>query len=125
MGSRGAADISPAWITAACAVAAIVAGLVVWAVRWVWKILVRTLQFLHDWEGEPEREGVPARPGVMLRLQKVEGIVTDIHGQVYPNGSASLRDVVDRSAAALADIKAEQASVRAELLKVQRTGRED
>ena len=107
--------MSAAWVTAACAVAAILAGLMVWAVRWVWKILIRTLQFLHDWEGEPEREGVAARPGVMLRLHSVEDSLAKVLTEVSPNGGRSLRDDVARMRADVADIKDEQANVRGEL----------
>jgi hypothetical protein len=39
------------------------------AIRPVFKGVV---DFLEDWNGEPERRGVPARPGVMERLAAVE-----------------------------------------------------
>lgn len=36
--------------------------------RWVRSWGKRIGDFLDDWNGEPERPGVPARPGVMQRL---------------------------------------------------------
>ena len=99
--------------------AVIIAGLIVWAARWVWKILIRTLQFLHDWEGEPEREGVAARPGVMLRLHSVEDSLAKVLTEVSPNGGRSLRDDVHRMRSDVADIKDEQSKVRDELSRVQ------
>ena len=34
--------------------------------------------FLDDWFGEPAREGQPARPGVMERLEALEKAVADL-----------------------------------------------
>jgi|SRR5690606_6239788 len=36
--------------------------------RWIRSWGKRISDFLDDWNGEPERPGVPARPGVMQRL---------------------------------------------------------
>lgn len=46
-------------------------------------------EFRDDWFGEPERPGVPGRPGVMVRLATIED-------QLHPNHGTSLRDAVDR-----------------------------
>lgn len=52
--------------------------------------LVRAFdEFLSDWHGEPGRPGVPARAGVLARLQVIEGELT------Y-NGGQSLKDAVHR-----------------------------
>lgn len=50
--------------------------------------------FLEDWNGEPARKGVPARPGVMERLANVEKELT-------LNGGRSLKDTVMRMAGQL------------------------
>lgn len=112
--------MSAAWVSAACALLIIVAGFAVWAARWVVKILLRTVQFLHDWEGEPAREGVEARPGVMLRLRSVEDSLATVLTEVTPNGGTSLRDMVNRTAADVAAIKDEQARVGAELARMRK-----
>lgn len=59
--------------------------------------------FMRDWQGEPERPGVPARPGVMLRLQTHEndltalaGQVEVIHSEVNYNHGGSIKDAVGR-----------------------------
>ncbi|GAA1749347.1 hypothetical protein [Nonomuraea bangladeshensis] len=44
---------------------------------------------VDDWQGEPARHGVPARPGVMERLATIEE-------QLHPNHGSTLRDVVNR-----------------------------
>ena len=49
---------------------------------------------LDDWRGEPERPGVPGRPGVMTRLAKIEA-------ELRPNHGSSLRDAVNRIEAAV------------------------
>jgi hypothetical protein len=115
--------VSAAWFTAAIALAVAVGGLVVWAGRWVTKILTGVLRFLEDWRGEPARPGVEARPGVLARLQTVERIVTDVRRELYANGGTSLRDVVHQTAADVADIKDEQATVRADLARIQEGNR--
>ncbi|MEU1883442.1 hypothetical protein ABZ470_39565 [Streptosporangium sp. NPDC020072] len=49
----------------------------------------RLTHFLDDWQGEPARPGVEARPGIPERLQKIES-------ELRRNSGTSLRDVVDR-----------------------------
>ncbi|MBL0777016.1 hypothetical protein G6541_06370 [Streptomyces albidoflavus] len=64
----------------------------------------RVDQFIDDWQGEPSRAGVPARPGVMERMGGLEdrmgGVEADlqrIKHELYPNSGGSLRDAVDRA----------------------------
>lgn len=40
--------------------------------RPIFLLMGRTNEFLDDWFGTPERDGVPARHGVMHRLKEVE-----------------------------------------------------
>lgn len=108
------------WLTAAVALAVAVGGLAVWAGRWVYRILAGTLRFLDDWRGEPARPGVAARPGVLARLQTVEHLVTEVHGELYPNGGGSLRDIVHQTASDVAAVKTEQSRVRLELSRMEK-----
>ncbi|UBU11593.1 hypothetical protein [Nonomuraea gerenzanensis] len=53
------------------------------------KLLKKLSDAVDDWQGEPARKGVPARPGVMERLEAIEA-------QLRPNGGASARDAINR-----------------------------
>lgn len=46
-------------------------------------------QFMDDWAGEPAREGRDAVPGVMERLNNIDG-------ELRRNGGKSLKDTVNR-----------------------------
>lgn len=84
-------------------------GTGVWrVVRVLVRIAKGVEQYLADWYGEPDRPGVPARPGVLVRLQKAEeGIVGigdrlgRLEHEMQPNSGTSLRDAVDRVGEAL------------------------
>ena len=45
--------------------------------------------FMRDWEGEPEEPGRDRTPGVMERLNKLDGELSN-------NGGKSTKDVVDK-----------------------------
>lgn len=105
--------MSAAWVSAACALCVAVAGLLVWGGRTAFRLIKRTMHFLDDYFGEPSRAGVPERPGVMSRLQALSDDLSEIRGQVFPNGGHSLRD----------DVK--QIRDRMEQLESQRSDRED
>lgn len=45
-------------------------------------------KFLDTWNGEPERDGLPARPGLVDRVIRIEY-------QVHNNGGGSMKDDVD------------------------------
>lgn len=82
---------------------AAVAGLMIKTVRSVRALLRGTGEFLDDWRGEPGRDGVPQRLGVMHRLADIEAgqaaaaaRLDRIEREVRPNGGSSLRDAVDR-----------------------------
>jgi hypothetical protein len=111
--------MDPAWLTAATALAAAVAGLAAWAIRWTWRVLTRITRFLDDYFGEPARDGVPARPGVMSRLQAVEESLAHVVAETRPNHGNSLRDVVAQTAQDVADMRS-----RMELFEHQRETRE-
>ncbi len=64
-------------------------GLLAWVIRAVRRIARTVDDFAEDWNGTPERRGVPARPGVMERLGRIEH-------ELHPNSGLSLRDAVNR-----------------------------
>lgn len=45
---------------------------------WVRKLMRRLDNLLEDWNGTEARPGVPRRPGVMERLERIEGDVAVI-----------------------------------------------
>lgn len=63
-----------------------------WVVRRGWKAARRFSRFLDDFFGEPDREGVPGKPGVLARLVTVESDVSGVLHEVTPNGGASAHD---------------------------------
>jgi hypothetical protein len=52
-------------------------------------VMKRWEEFLVDWSGEDSRPGRDRRPGVMERLNEIDG-------QLKKNGGASVKDAVDR-----------------------------
>jgi hypothetical protein len=112
--------VDPAWITSLVALAAALAGLAAWGIRWTYRIIMRITRFLDDYFGEPAREGVPARPGVMARLAALEEALAHVVAETRPNHGNSLRDVVAQTAQDVADMRG-----RMELFEHQREGRED
>ncbi|MCX4986923.1 hypothetical protein [Streptomyces sp. NBC_00572] len=82
------------WGGVASVVLAVVAG--VWRVlRGLLHLGGRVNEFMDDWAGEPERPGVPARPGVMERVSGIEERLSRVEHELYPNSGGSLRDAVD------------------------------
>lgn len=73
---------------------ALVALMAVIAFLWakVWPVVSRFVHFLDDFIGEKARPGVPARPGVMERLQALEEALDEIRYHVQPNGGRSAHD---------------------------------
>lgn len=60
--------------------------------------------FLEDWNGEPERPGVPGRPGVMVRFSNIEEFTTKygpiidrLDHEMHPNSGSSMADSVNRT----------------------------
>lgn len=95
------------------AVAAVGGPGAIWAfAKKVWPLLRKLNHFIDDWFGEGEREGRPAQPGVLARLQSIEQTQLEhtaafevIRHELFPNSGSSLRDSADRSEKDIADIK--------------------
>lgn len=118
--------MDPAWIAALTALTMAVGGIVVWCLRWAWRILSRTMKFLDDYFGEPARPGVPERPGVMARLQRVEDLAREIRNETTTNGGTSMKDEIRRTASQVGTIrsKVEQLAGRVEQIDLDREHRE-
>lgn len=107
--------MNPEWVAALVALVVAVAAGLGWAVRWAWRVLRRVVHFLDDYSGQPARDGLAARPGLMARLGGVEELLAKVVAETTPNGGGSMRDEVARTARDVADIKSEQAKVREKL----------
>ncbi|WP_371481911.1 hypothetical protein [Kitasatospora sp. NBC_00315] len=85
--STGVASVDQ--IVVWCVAITAIIGLLAWVVRAVRRIARIVDDFAEDWNGSPPRRGVPARPGVMERLDRIEH-------ELHPNSGSSLRDAVNR-----------------------------
>lgn len=133
--------MNPEWVAALTAfTVAVVTGMAwgtrrAWhATRWLWHIGRRTSRFLDDYFGEPARDGLPARPGIMGRLKSVEDAVGHVASEIakvavetMPNDGTSMHDVLARTEQSVDEIRSEQVKMRArmELFETQRGERED
>ncbi|GIH27605.1 hypothetical protein Aph01nite_59150 [Acrocarpospora phusangensis] len=79
-------------------IAVIVGGITALVV--VRKSLKKLSDFMDDWNGEPDRPGVPGRLGVMQRLEAIESEVKINHG-------SSLKDAVNRIETGLNELRDE------------------
>ena len=97
--------MNPAWVTAALAFAGALGTAMIWLARWAWKLGTRIMRFFDDYFGTPAHDGVPARPGVMSRLQSMEQNVRVISDETKPNGGTSMRDLVHRTADDMVEVR--------------------
>lgn len=64
-----------------------------------WTRVVRPIQRIaEDWRGEPARpaDGVPERPGMMLRMATQERLSQAIWAELHPNHGSSMKDQLTR-----------------------------
>lgn len=71
-------------------------GVVVKGVKFLFALARRVSNFLDDWNGEPARDGVPERPGVMKRLDTLEKQTEAMEAELKPNHGSSIKDAVKR-----------------------------
>lgn len=88
-------DAAVIWSFAVAALAG--AAALIWrGVRGIRRIAERIDDFADDWAGTPGRPGVPARKGVMERLDRIEERIAAVDHELQPNSGSTLRDAVDR-----------------------------
>ena len=97
--------MDPGWVIAAISIATVLAGLLTWGFRWLWRIGRRTWMFMDDWNGEAATPGHPGHPGVMERLVNVELTTQKILHEVTLNSGMSVKDVVNRTETAIASLQ--------------------
>jgi uncharacterized small protein (DUF1192 family) len=107
--------LTPAWLTALVTLVTLAGGFAVWTARHLWKMFRRGTRFLDDFFGEPAREGLPAKPGVMARLGSVEELAGRVAAEMTFNHGASLRDIVHQTASDVRDLKDNQQAVSAQI----------
>lgn len=64
--------------------------------RWVLPLARKVSYFIDDMLGSEARPGVPARSGIMERLQDMGEKVDVVHHEMFANSGASLRDQTNR-----------------------------
>lgn len=75
------------------------------AARKLWVFMRRVGHFLDDVSGEPERPGVPARPGLMERVATIEDRLGAVEHEVQTNQGGSLKDAVRRTESHVAELR--------------------
>lgn len=106
--------LDPAWWTAVAALLTVCGGLLLWMFRHLWRMVRRITRFLDDFFGEPAREGLPAKPGVMARLASVETIAQKVAAEMTVDHGGSMRDAVNATAADVTMMKADIAHIKKE-----------
>lgn len=84
-------------------------GGLIMALRWLRPLALGLQHMIADWAGEPARDGVPERPGVMARLGAQDAAIEAIRHQVENSHATNLRDDIDRLHAAVRASAADRA----------------
>jgi hypothetical protein len=105
-------EVNPAWVAAVGSLSAVIVGILVWAGRTSWRVFQRLSAFLEDWNGVEGDGGHPHRPGVMERMVRLETTMSDVQSQVHLNSGHSLRDEVQRTEAAVAQVQSDLGKVK-------------
>ena len=71
-------------------------GVIGKASRWMLRTIRRVQNFLDDWNGEPARPGVEARPGFPARLAALEDEVASVRKIVSNGLSTNVADIQAR-----------------------------
>lgn len=80
----------PEWLPSLIVTVIIIfAGLLGWLIKVAWPVVRKMSHFVDDVVGEPDRPGIPGRPGLMVRVAHIEHEVKTNHG-------SSLKDAVKR-----------------------------
>ncbi|PYC83465.1 hypothetical protein C7C46_09030 [Streptomyces tateyamensis] len=91
----GSVDLLVVWAGAVVALAGVLA--LVWRGTRGLRLLGRRVgEVVDDWQGTDARPGVPAHPGVMVRLGAIEDRLAAVEHEMRPNSGSSLRDALDR-----------------------------
>ena len=107
--------VDAAWATVIIAGAVAVCTGGAWFGRRMWHLLAGTTRFLDEYFGTDPHAGDPGRPGVTARLAELEEHMRTLIAETRPNGGTSLRDIVNRTASDVMQIKEEQGNQRAQL----------
>lgn len=67
-----------------------------WITQEAWRFFRLFDRFIADWNGQPQRPGQDAKPGVMARLSVLEGQMATVHHELTPNSGHSMKDQMNR-----------------------------
>lgn len=96
----------PTWITDLIPLAPWLVVLLVvgWLGFRIFPWMRKIMHFIDDVAGEPERPGVPARPGLMERVTTIESSLEQVRHEVTTNHGSSLKDAVKDIQSAVGDL---------------------
>lgn len=90
---------------------------VLWRFFHVGELITETRNFLKSYNGEPERKGYPARPGLPERLAKIESMTHEVKGAL-----PAIMSVVEETSREVAEVKAQGIKTDARVTEHRRRG---